>query len=115
MTRISWLNVALGLWLIVAGLILPHTSGASVTESIVAGSIVALASLWAARAFRPTVSLVASWTVTLTGIWICCAPFVLGYERATLLGVLNQILVGVAIALLAATNMRRKAALVDNR
>jgi hypothetical protein len=114
MSRISWVNVALGLWLVIAGLLLPHVSGASVTEDVIAGSIVALASLWAARAFRPTVSLVASWTVTLTGIWILAAPFVLGYEHARI-AVINQVVVGLAVAVLAGTNTRHKAALVDNR
>ena len=110
----SWANVALGVWLVIAGLTLSHVSGASVTEDVIAGSIVALASLWAARAFRPTVSLIASWTVTLTGIWVACAPFVLGYERAQP-AVLNQIAVGVAVVMLGALNTHRKAALVDNR
>ncbi len=114
MTRISWVNVVLGVWLVIAGLILPHASGVAVTEDIMAGSIVALASVWAARAFRPTVSLIASWTVALTGVWVFCAPFVLEYERARP-SVINQILVGLAVAVLAGANTRRKAALVDNR
>jgi|SRR5581483_3903847 len=114
MTRVSWVNLVLGVWLVIAGLILPHTSGLSVTEDVIAGSIVALASLWAAQAFRPTVSLIASWTVALVGLWIGCAPFVLGYERARL-NVMNQIIVGFVIAALAIVNTRRKAAIVDNR
>lgn len=114
MTRISWVNLAVGLWLVVAGLVLPHASGAAVIEDIIAGSIVALASLWAARAYRPTVSLIASWTVALTGLWILAAPFVLAYERARA-SVVNEIVVGVVILVLAAFNSRRKAALVDNR
>lgn len=114
MAWISWLNVGLGIWLVAAGLILPHASGVGVTEDVVAGSFVTLASLWAARAYRPTVSLIASWTVALTGIWIGSAPFVLEYERARG-SVINQILVGFAIALLAGTNTYRKAGLVDNR
>jgi hypothetical protein len=114
MAQRSWANVALGVWLIIAGLALPHVSGAGVTEDVIAGSIVALTSLWAVRAFRPTVSLIASWTVTLTGIWVACAPFVLGYERARP-AVVNQIIVGVAIAMLGGLNTHRKAALVDNR
>lgn len=114
MTRISWVNMAAGVWLIIAGLVLPHRSGAAVTEAIIAGSVVALASLWAARAFRPTVSLIASWTVALTGLWILAAPFILGYDHPRV-SVANEILVGLVIFALGAVNTRRKAALVDNR
>jgi hypothetical protein len=114
MTRTSWTNVALGIWLVVAGLVLPHVSGAGVIEDVVAGSIVALAALWAARAYRPTLSLIASWTVALTGLWIVCAPFVLAYERARP-AVINQVVVGVAIVALASVNTHRKAPLVHTR
>lgn len=114
MTRISWVNLGVGIWLVVAGLVLPHASGAAVIEDIIAGSIVALASLWAARAYRPTVSLIASWTVALTSLWILAAPFVLQYDRARA-SVANEIVVGAVILALAALNSRRKAALVDYR
>ncbi len=114
MARISWANLVAGVWLVAAGLILPHRSGTAVTEDIIAGSIVALASLWAARAYRPTVSLIASSTVALAGLWVLAAPFVLHYDRPSV-SVINDVLAGLAILLLAAVNTRRKAALVDNR
>ncbi len=114
MARRSWVNVALGIWLIIAGLTLPNVSGEGVTEDVIAGSIVALVSVWAARAYRPTVSLVASWTVLLSGLWVVCAPFVLTYDRAQP-AVVNQIAVGVAIVALAGVNTLRKGALVHNR
>ncbi len=114
MTRISWVNLVVGVWLVAAGLILPHRSGVAVTENIIAGSIVALASLWAARAYRVTVSLIASWTVALTALWILTAPFVLGYERPRV-SVVNEVVVGLVVLTLAVINTRRKAALVDTR
>ena len=111
MTRLSWINTAAGVWLILAGLVLPHRVGTAVTDDIIAGSIVALASVWAARAFRPTVSLVASWTVALAGLWILTAPFVLGFEGVRP-AVINDWIVGTTILTLAAVNSRRKAALI---
>jgi SPW repeat-containing protein len=107
MAWISWLNVALGLWLVVAGFVLPHVTGAGVTEDVVAGLILALAALWAARAFRPLMSVVASWTVTLSGVWIVAAPFVLHYRdhRAAFA---DDVIVGLAIVALGTANMLAK-------
>ena len=104
---ISWTNVALGLWLIVAAFLFRHSSGAGVTENIITGSIVALVALWAARAFRPGVSLVASWTVMLTGVWVVAAPFALGYERESA-AVVNDVVVGLAIIVLGVVNVAAK-------
>jgi len=96
---ISWTNVALGIWLVVAAFLFRHQTGAGITQNIVAGLFVSLAALWAARAFRPTVSLIASWTVVLTGLGVLVAPFALSYERETA-AVVNDVIVGVAIIVL---------------
>jgi len=82
-----------------AAFLFRHQTGAGITQNIVAGLFVALAALWAARAFRPTVSLIASWTVVLTGLWVLVAPFALSYERETA-AVVNDVIVGVAIIIL---------------
>jgi hypothetical protein len=108
MTWISWMNVALGLWLAVAAFAFRHSTGTGVTENVVAGLFVALAALWAARAFRPTVSLVASWTVVLAGLWVVAAPFTLGYERWSS-SIANDVLVGIAIVGLGVANTMTKA------
>jgi hypothetical protein len=104
----SWINVALGLWLAVSAFALPHISGTAVTEDVVAGLVVALGALWAAEAFRPKVSLVASWAVVLTGVWTIVAPFVLEYEHATV-SVANDVAAGVAITALGLVNTVTKA------
>jgi hypothetical protein len=105
---ISWTNVALGIWLIVAAFLFRHASGVGVTENIVTGSFVALTALWAARAFKPRVSLVASWTVALTGLWVLAAPFALGYERGTA-AVANDVIVGCVIVALGTASITAKA------
>ena len=104
---ISWTNVALGLWLVVAAFVFRHPSGAGITQNIVTGLFVSLAALWAARSFRPRVSLVASVTVVLTGLWVLAAPFALAYERESL-AVANDVIVGVAIIALGTTSVSAK-------
>jgi hypothetical protein len=108
MNKISWINVALGVWLAAAGFALAHATGNAVVEDVITGLVVALGALWAARAYRPFVSLAASWTVGLTGLWIVVAPFALGYGRPSL-SVANDIAIGLVICALAWTNVLAKA------
>jgi hypothetical protein len=108
MNRISWINVALGLWLVAAAFVLGHATGNAVVEDVITGLLVALAALWAARAYWPFVSVAASVTVALTGLWIAMAPFTLGYQRPTL-SVANDVIVGLVICALAWTNVLAKA------
>ena len=104
MNRISWINLALGLWLATAGFVLSHATGNAVVEDVITGLLVALGALWAARAYRPGISRAASWLVALTGLWIVIAPFALGYSRPTL-PVANDVVVGLAICALAWTKL----------
>src|SRR5579872_4005702 len=108
MSRKSWINVALGLWLVVSAFALPHYSGISVTQDVVTGLFVALAALWAAEAFGEVVSLVASWVVVLSGVWTVIAPFVLHYERPAS-AVLNEVVVGLVVTALGLANVVAKA------
>ena len=105
---ISWTNVALGIWLVIAAFVFHPRTGVGITENVVTGLFVALAALWAARAFKPMVSLVASWTVALTGLWVLVAPFALGYERESA-AVANDVLVGIAILALGTVSIMAKA------
>lgn len=104
MTWIGWTNLGLGIWLIVAGFVLPHRTGTGLVEDVVGGSFVALAALWAAGAFRLRISALASWIVALTGIWVVIAPWVMHYGRRGP-SVDNDVIVGAAIVTLAAINM----------
>jgi hypothetical protein len=74
---------------------------------VITGLFAALAALWAARAYRLGVSVVASWTVSLTGLWAAVAPFVLGYEHDAP-AVANDMIVGLAIFILAMANVIAK-------
>lgn len=107
MTRNSWINVALGVWLAMAAFVLSHATRTGIIEDLIAGLTVALAALWAARAYKPSVSLVASWTVVLSGLWVVAAPFALGYERNSG-AVANDVVVGLAILALGIVNVTTK-------
>jgi len=100
MNRISWINLALGLWLVAAAFVLSHATGNAIVEDVITGLLVALAALWAARAYRTFLSRAATWMVALTGLWIAAAPFTLGYERPSL-SVANEVVVGLVICALA--------------
>ncbi len=101
---VSWTNIALGLWLAVSAFVLPHVTGTAVIENVIAGLVVALCALWAARAFRPFVALTASWTVALAGLWVLVAPFALSYQRESA-PVANDVVVGCAIVVLGIRNV----------
>ena len=107
MTRLSWINVALGVWLAVAAFALSHASGTGVTEDLIMGSLVALTALWAARAYKPGVSIIASKTVVLGGLWVAAAPFALGYDRISG-AVANDFAVGLAMIAVGMVNVSMK-------
>src|SRR5579872_2025305 len=104
---ISWTNVALGIWMVVAAFVFRHPNGTAITENIVTGLFVALAALWSARAFRPRVSLAASLAVVLTGLWVLAAPFALGYERESA-AVVNDVIVGGIVIVLGMVGISAK-------
>jgi hypothetical protein len=107
MPWMSWTNVGLGIWLVFSAFVFRHPNGDAVVEDIVAGLFVALAAIWAARAYRPSVSVVASMVVALSGLWVLAAPFALGYERPRP-SVANDVVSGCAIVALGLTNLRVK-------
>jgi hypothetical protein len=107
MKRLSWINVALGLWLVAIGAGLAHLAGKAVVEDITAGLFISVSALWATYAFDTTISEAASWTVVIAGAWTAIAPFVLGYQ-AHRLAATNDVLVGVSVFLLGIANVTLK-------
>jgi len=104
----SWSNVALGLWLVAAAFALPHASGNGVTEDVIAGLLISMAALWAARAFSARVSAAAHLVVLFLGLWTAAAPVVLSYDRRSP-SVINDVVVGLGVMALAGWSVRREA------
>ena len=64
---LSWINVGLGLWLIVSAFVLPVRTGPVMAEESVAGIVVVMLA-YAAAIGRPRPGI--SWSVVIAGVWI---------------------------------------------
>jgi len=93
MTWPRWMNVALGIWLLIAPAVLGYVDAYAVNNDRLLGILIAasaIAGLWAPKARFVNVVL---------GAWLIIAPFVLGYFGGN--AVANDIVVGVAVAVFA--------------
>ncbi len=105
MKRVTWINLILGLWLIVAPFVLGYSalSRAALTEDVVLGIIVAAFSWWILAAMAPPVG--TSWFQILCGIWVIIAPFVLAYRTITA-AMANDVIVGIIVLIVAIIESR---------
>jgi hypothetical protein len=86
MKRITWINLILGIWLIIAPFVIGYAavSGVAVGEDVILGILLVLFSWWILAAEFPPVG--TAWFQVFCGIWLIVAPFVLAYQglpRAT--------------------------------
>lgn len=96
----SGFNIAAGVWLIVAPFVLAYTGvTAALWNDILIGLAIAILA-WV-RVAKPLQNEGASWTNLVLGIWLIIAPFALGYS-ATTAAMVNDIVVGIIVAALAA-------------
>jgi len=92
----SWVNVVLGVWLIIAPWVVGYAFNATALwNSVIMGILVLIASFAAAGSASPT----PSWWNAVFGIWLIISPFVLGLGTGT--GLVNFIVVGAIVGLLA--------------
>jgi hypothetical protein len=98
MKRITYMNLILGIWLIVT----PVVFGAFASNRIAAGSDIALGALLIASSWwivaATTAQLAVSSFQLLCGIWLIVAPFVLGY-RGYAAEAQNDLIVGILVAI----------------
>lgn len=80
MKRITWINLILGLWLIVAPFALSYAAlaHAAAVQDVVMGILIAAFSWWILVAIAPLLG--AAWFQILCGIWVLIGPFALGYS-----------------------------------
>ncbi len=100
MKWVSWVNCALGLWLIAAPFALAYTNESSaVYEDVILGILIASVALWRALGAETNSAARLSWVVAAAGFWVMLAPFELGYG-ATRAPVDNDVIVGLAVLIL---------------
>jgi len=96
MKAVSWINVALGSWLIAAALLLSTRSGAVRAEEAIAGVLIAVLS-YVSSVGVPSPAM--SWTVAGAGIWT-----VILNSGAFIAPRTNAMVVGAVVAILAVSN-----------
>lgn len=89
---IGIVSLVLGVWLIIAPLVLGYSGGAT-ANSIVLGVIVSALALFQLSMPHQTWT---SWLSGVAGLWLILAPFVLGFTEPAVLW--NQIIVGIVVA-----------------
>jgi hypothetical protein len=95
MKRVSWINLILGIWLLVSPFAIGTTAmSATVGNNVVLGVLLIATSWWILAALNQVVGV--SWFQMLCGIWLVIAPFVLHY-RAVSHALANDVVVGIIV------------------
>lgn len=89
----SSLNLALGIWLIVAPFIFHYGTKAAVSNDITIGVTIAILAL--IRVFKASGTSWVSWLNVALGGWLLLAPFILSYAAAATLW--NDMIVGLLV------------------
>jgi hypothetical protein len=91
MKRISWINLILGIWLIISPLLIGYS-----TSHVPAGNNVVLGVLLIASSWWILVSdtIEVGWFQILCGFWLIIAPYVLRYHALTS-ATANDVIVGI--------------------
>lgn len=97
---VAGINFILGIWLIISPWIFNYTSGGAKWNQFAFG--IAVAVLAGIRYLAPS-QVWTSWINVLIGIWMIIAPFIISYQRTA--AYWNEVLVGIAVALLALSNL----------
>jgi hypothetical protein len=92
MKRVSWINLILGIWLVIS----PFAFGSTVVNAaagnnVVLGVLLIGTSWWILAASHEVTGV--SWFQMLCGVWLVVAPFVLHYG-ATRHSALNDVVIG---------------------
>jgi hypothetical protein len=98
----SWMNILLGVWVIISPFVLGMNVPKAIWNNVVAGAVVGILAIirWIMRQSGW------SWVNLLLGIWLVISPFLLFLSGAAMW---NNVILGIIIAALALTNTYSKA------
>jgi SPW repeat-containing protein len=95
MKRVSWINLILGIWLIISAFVFGSMGlRAPVANDIVLGILLIASSWWILATLGSAVGL--GWFQILCGIWLVISPFILRYGQATH-AMTNDVVVGIIV------------------
>jgi hypothetical protein len=95
MKRVSWVNLILGIWLVISQYVLGSTGAvATVANDIILGILLIATSWWILAATTEVLGV--SWFQMLCGVWLVIAPFVLSYHAMTQ-ALANDVVIGVIV------------------
>jgi SPW repeat len=93
----SWVNILLGIWVIVSPFVLAFHSPKAVWSNVITGAVIGILALIRWSMHQPGWS----WLNLILGIWLVISPFVL---FASGVAMWNNVIVGIIIAASALTN-----------
>lgn len=101
MRQAVWINLLIGIWLIIAPFALPATAAraAWATNDVILGILLIAASAWMLAV--TVLPLGAAWFEILCGIWLIVAPFAMGY-RTMQTAMWNDVICGIVSIIVAA-------------
>ena len=99
--KINWFVAAVGVWEILAPLILGYSDLAvAVWNTVIVGIAVVVLAVWSALSDNPSTVRALDWINAILGGWLIIAPFILGYSTFTVAALWNPIIAGIIIAVL---------------
>jgi len=101
----SWLNIVLGIWVIISPFVVQFTQLTAATwNNVIVGIVIAILAI-----IRTSVPRQAgwSWANMILGIWMIISPFALGAMTTAILW--NNIILGVIIAIVASGSASSRA------
>lgn len=93
MKRITWINLILGIWLIVSPFVLGHAASTVMTiNDIVFGVLLLACSAWMLADMAAQIGV--NWFQVLCSIWVIVSPFALRYQQLSR-AMANDVIIGV--------------------
>lgn len=94
---VSWINIVLGIWVIISPFVVQFTRfPAAMWNNVIVGIVIAILAIIRTSVPRQTGW---SWVNVILGIWMIISPFALGAMTTAVLW--NNIILGIVIALIA--------------